>query len=106
MWKKAWARNQDNGTTHNTPGLVANIPRCLQRMEAECEDAFTICLKDSRKISLIKGEDRKFKHDLRKALRGARLRMITRKDFREDAAKGIDKAASLHLMRSRQLTQW
>ena len=32
--------------------------------------------------------------------------MITRKDLREDAAKVIDKAASLHLMRSRQLTQW
>ena len=106
MWKKAWARNQDNGTTHNTPGLVASISRCLQRMEAEWEDAFTICLKDHRKISLIKGEDRKFKHDLRDALRDARLRMITGKDLREDAAKGIDKAASLHLMRSRQLTQW
>ena len=40
------------------------------------------------------GEDRKFKHDLGEALRDARLRMITRKDLREDAAKGIDKAAS------------
>ena len=106
MWKKAWAPNQDNGTTHNTPGLVANISRCLQRMEAKWEDAFTVCLKDNRKISLIKGEDRKFKHDLREALKEARLRMITRKDLREDAAKGIDKAASLQMMRSRQLKQW
>ena len=100
MRKKAWARNQDNGTTHSTHGLVANISRCLQRMEAEWEDAFTICLKDNRNFSLIKGEDRKFKHNLKEALRDARLRMITRKDLREDAAKGIDKAASLHLMRS------
>ena len=98
--------NQDNGTTHNTPGLVANISRCLQRMEAEWEDAFTICLKDNMRISLIKGDDKKFKHDLREALRDARLRMTTRKDLREDAAKGIDKAAPLHLMSSRQLTQW
>ena len=75
MWRKAWAWNQDNETTHNTPGLVANISRCLQRMEAEWEDAFTICLKDNRRISLIKGDDKKFKHDLREALRDARLRM-------------------------------
>ena len=52
------------------------------------------------------GKDRKFKHDFKEALRNARLRMITRRDLRKDAAKGIDKAASLHLMRSRQLTQW
>ena len=32
--------------------------------------------------------------------------MITRKDLREDVAKGIDKPASLHLLRSKQLTQW
>ena len=94
MWEKAWARNQDSGTTHNTPGVVANISRCLQWMEAEWEDAFTICLKDNRRISLIKGDDKKFRHDLREALRDARLRMITRKDLREDAAKGIDKAAA------------
>ena len=106
MRRKAWPRNQDNWTTHNTPGLVANISKCLQQMEAEWKDAFTICLKDNRRISLIKGEDRKFKHDLREALRDARLSMITRKDLREDAAKGIDKAASLHLVRSRQFTQW
>ena len=91
MWKKAWAGNQDNGTTHNTPGLVAKISRCLQRMEAEWEDAFTICLKDNRKISLIKGDDRKFKRDLREALRDARLRMITRKDLREMLRKGLTK---------------
>ena len=34
-----------------------------------------------QKISLTKGEDRKFKHDSREALRDARLRMITRKDL-------------------------
>ena len=32
--------------------------------------------------------------------------MIFWKDLREDAAKGFDKTASLHLLRSRQLTQW
>ena len=96
----------DTGTPHNTPCLVANISRCLQRMEAEWEDAFTICLKDNRTISLIKGEDRKNKQDLTEALGDARLRMITRKDLREDAAKGIDKAASLHMVKSRQRTQW
>ena len=68
--------NQDNSTTHNTPGLVANIARCLQRMEATLEDAFTTSVKDNK----IKGEDKKFKHDLREALRDARLRMFTRKD--------------------------
>ena len=46
----------------------------------------------------------KFKCDLREAFRDARLRMIIRKDLREDAAEGIDKAASLHLLRSEQLT--
>ena len=69
------------------------------------------CLRDhterQRKISLVKGEDsRRFKHDLREALGDARWSMITRKELREDAAKGIDKAASLHLFRSKQLTQW
>ena len=106
LWKKAWARNQDNGTTQNTPGPVANITRCLQRMEATWEDAFTISVKDNKKISLIKGEHRKFKHDLGEALMDARLRLITRKDLMADAAKGTDNAAFLRLLRSRQLTHW
>ena len=92
-------RQWDDTQTHLV--WLRNISRCLQRTEAEWEDAFTICLKDNRRISLIKGDDKKFKHDMREALRDARLRMITKKDLREDAAKGIDKAAPLHLMRSR-----
>ena len=71
-------------------------------MEATWEDAFTISLNENKKIS----KDRKFKHDLREASRDVRLRMITGKDLREDAAKGIARAASLHLFRSNQLTQW
>ena len=47
LWNNAWARNQDNGTTDNTLCLVANITRCLQRMDATCEDALTIRLKDN-----------------------------------------------------------
>ena len=39
--EESWARNQNNGTTHDTLRLVANITRCLQRMEATWEDAFT-----------------------------------------------------------------
>ena len=106
LWGKAWARNHETRTTRNTPGLVANITRCLQRMEAAWEDAITIRQRDNRKISLTRGDDRKFKHDLSDAAREARLRMINGKDLREDAAKGIDKTASLHLLRSKQLTQW
>ena len=44
--------------------------------------------------------------DVEEREKEARLRMSIRKDLREDAAKGIDKTASLHLLRSRQLTQW
>ena len=73
-------------------------------MDATWEDAFTISPKNIKNISLIKGEYRKFKHDLREASRRARLRMISRKDLREDAAKGIGQAASLHLLRSKELT--
>ena len=39
-------------------------------------------------------------------MRDARFRIITRKDLRDDAAKWIDKAAFLHLLRPRQRTQW
>ena len=42
------------------------------------------CLKDHKTISLIKGEDSKFKRGLREALRGARLRKITRKGRRSE----------------------
>ena len=78
-------------------------------MVAKCGGAVGECLHDQperhTKISVIKGDDRKFKHDLRDALRDATLRMVIGKDLEEDAAKGIDKAASLHLLKSRQLTQ-
>ena len=47
VWKKAWARNQGNKTTHNTPGLVSNITRCFQQVEATWDDAFTNSLKDN-----------------------------------------------------------
>ena len=104
VWKKAWVMNQGTRTTHNTLGLVANVTRCLREMDATWEDAFTISPKNIKNISLIKGEYRKFKHDLREASRRARLRMISRKDLREDAAKGIGQAASLHLLRSKELT--
>ena len=62
-------------------------------VEATWEDAFTMRLRDKRKSHSPKEKDRQFKHDLREAPRDARLRMITRKDYREDAAKGIDKTA-------------
>ena len=48
-------------------------------------------------------ENKKFKHDLREAWRDAKLRTTTQKDLREDAAKGIDKTAFLHLLK---FTQW
>ena len=51
LWRKPWARNRENGTTHNTPGLVANITRCLQRMEATWEDAFTTRLRDNKNFT-------------------------------------------------------
>ena len=106
VWKKARVKNQGNKTTHNTPGLIANITRCLQKMETTFEDAFAISLTDTKQISLMKREDRKIKHELREALTDARWRMITQKDFREDAAKVVGKAASLNMLRSKQLTQW
>ena len=48
----------------------------LAKMEATW-DAFTMSLRDTKKISLIKKEDRQFKLDLRESLRDARLRMVT-----------------------------
>ena len=52
--EKAWAKNQGNKTTHNTPGLIAYITRCLQKMEATLRDACTIGLRDTNILSLIK----------------------------------------------------
>ena len=49
LWERAWARNHVHGATHNMLGLVANITRCLQRMEATWEDAFAIRLRDVQK---------------------------------------------------------
>ena len=82
VWKSAWVRNQGNRTTrHVASGCEHHEMR--QKMLATWEDAFTISLRGTKNLSLIKGEDRQFKHDLREALRDARY-------FREDAAKGIE----------------
>ena len=71
------------------------------------KDGFYVggCLHDQTERQQ-KSHSPKETHDLREALRDARFRKITRKDLREDAATGIDNTASLHLLRSRQLTQW
>ena len=75
-------------------------------MEATWEDAFTIRLKDN-KISVSPKEKTESSNTTRDhTLKDARSRMIARTDLCEDAAKGIDKATSLHLLRSRQPTQW
>ena len=39
-------------------------------------------------------------------MRDARQKMITRKDLRRDAIKWSDEAASVHLLRAKQLRQW
>ena len=57
-------------------------------------------------IPFIKGRRQKVLTRLERSLEGCETENGPRKDFRQDIAKGIEQAASLHLLGSKQLTQW
>ena len=99
--RSPWVRNQGNRTTHNTPGHVTNITRCLQKMEATSEDAFTTSLKYTRRISPSKEKIESSNTTWERSREGQK--MITRKDLGEEWS---DKAASVHLLRAKRLRQW
>ena len=89
--KDLWPATKTTGLTHNTLGLLVTITRCLQRVKVTWEDAFVISLKDDKK-SLSTAEKT-----------GSSERSI---EGCETESEGIDKTASLHLLRSKQLAQW
>ena len=60
LWRKAWARNRETRTTHNTPGLVANITR--HEMLAKDGGGMGVDYETTEKSHPL--DDRKFKHVL------------------------------------------